>query len=106
MKKGQKAYNKLMFDLAMEYDTIDTIYTEAPERRNNWNLRDMVSEVQYILDFYNDPDSTFFESGHCDDEDERRQYRADCSKMRRFIRTYKDEALTMQCFEGHCSQYD
>lgn len=92
----------------MEYNTIGTEYTEAPERRNEWNLRDMVSEVQYTLDIYNDPDCIYWESAHDEDADEEviRQYREDISKMRRFIRTYKDEALTMQCFEGHCSRYD
>ena len=90
----------------MEYDTIDTIYTEAPERRNNWNLRDMVSEVQYILDFYHEPESVFYESAHSDDPEERRRYREDVAKMRKFIRTYEAEALTMKCTDGHCSKYD
>ena len=106
MKKGLKAYNNLMFHLAMEYDTIGTLYTERPDDRNQWNLRDMVSEVQYILDFYNEPNSVFYESGHSDNKEWRDQYKQDIAKMRRFIAKYKDEALTMQCYEGHCSKFD
>ena len=106
MAKGLKSYNKLMFHLAMEYDTIGTIYTENPEMRNNWNLRDMVSEVQYILDFYNEPDTVFSEMAESDDPEDRKRWRDDCSRMKRFIARYKDEALTMECTSGHCSKFD
>ena len=108
MKIGKKAYNKLMFHLGLEYDTIDTEYTERPERRSEWNLRDMVSEVQHVLDMYLDPKSTYYEKAHDpeDDENYKETYKKDISMMRAFIRKYKKEALTMDCNYGHCSIYD
>ena len=105
MKKGVKAYNNLMNGLAMEYNTIGTSFTEDPERRNNWNLRDMVSEVQYTLDIYTDPNCIYWQDAQ-DDEEYNKIYKGDIANMRKFIRTYKKEALTMQCTDGHCSKYD
>ena len=105
MKKGLKAYNKLMYRLSLEYNTIGTSFTEDPERRNNWNLRDMVSEVQYQLDIYTDENCIYWQDAQ-DDEEYKKIYKKDISEMRKFIRTYKNEALTMQCTNGHCSKYD
>ena len=42
-KRAINTYNKIMSDLGYEYNTIGTISTE------NWNLRDMVAECDYIL---------------------------------------------------------
>lgn len=106
MQKGLKAYNKLMFHLAMEYDTIGTVYSERPDDRNNWNLRDMVSEAQYILDIYLDSNCIYYECAHNGDKEEYNQWKNDVARIRRFIARYKDEALTMQCYEGHCSKFD
>jgi hypothetical protein len=107
MTKGVKAYNKLMFHLGMEYDTIGTKYTEDPERRSDWNLRDLVSEVQYWLDFYLDPNSSYYENAHDPDDDGYKEvYKKDISMMRAFIRRYKKEALNMDCNYVHVSKYD
>ena len=106
---AKERYNKLMFSLALEYLTIGTDYTDEPERRNKWNLRDIVSEVQYQLDRYKDPDCSYYQDAHDGSPDAKEYYkiwRSDIGKMERFINRYKDEALTMRCTEGHCSEFD
>lgn len=110
MDKSVKDYNKLMFHLCLEYLTIGTSYTEDPARLNYWNLRDLVSEVQYHLDVYKDPNCTYYNDAHNkfmpDHKEIYNQWRRDIGRMERFIKRYKDEALTMECYSGHCSKYD
>lgn len=105
-----KRYNKLMFHLCLEYLTIGTDFTENPKVKNNWNLRDLVSEVQYQLDMYNDTNSTIYQDAHETwyehHEELYKQWRRDIGRMQRFIDRYKDEALTMTCTESHCSKFD
>ena len=105
MQKGVKAYNRLMFHLAMEYNTIGTDYTESPEMRNEWNLRDMVAEVKYILDLYNDPDSQYYQDAQ-NDEEYFEVWKRDKHLMQQFISKYKNDAMKMSCNYGHCSRYD
>lgn len=110
MDKIIKRYNNLMYQLGYEYATIGTSDTEDPARRNQWNLRDMVSEVQYRLDFYMCDDCVYreeaYDTSRPDHKEYYKQYRNDLAKMKRFIKRFEAEALTMECFEGHCSKYD
>lgn len=110
MDKIIKRYNKLMFSLGYGYHTIGTSETEDPARLNNWNLRDMVSEVQFWLDFFQSDDCVYKEGTYVtsdpDYKERRNQYRNDLARMKRFIARYEAEALTMECYEGHCSKYD
>lgn len=104
-------YNKIMFDICREYDTIGTSYTECPESRNQWNLRDLVSEMQYTLDVYTDPNCMEYEDAHSETWDGKRspyfkEWQSLTRRMKRFIDKYKAEALTMECMECHCSRWD
>lgn len=105
-----KRYNNLMYSLGYEYHTIGTSDTDDPARINQWNLRDMVSEVQYWLDFFMSDDCVYREEAYDtslpDHKEKYSMYRNDIAKMKRFITRFEKEALTMECFEGHCSKYD
>lgn len=102
MDKIKERYNDLMYSLCLEHLTIGT---EFSENTADWNLRDMVAECDYQLGCY-------YEGGHCNeemrrgDEYERKAWRSETGKLRRFIKRYKDEALKMNCNGSHCSQYD
>ena len=106
-EKAIKRYNDIMWDLCREHLTIGTRLSENTE---NWNLRDMISEMQYTLDMYDSEDSIYWIDAHDPDQPgDREWYRVwynEKARMRRFINRYKDEALTMTCTEGHCSRYD
>lgn len=102
-----KQYNNLMNDLCREHLTIGTRFSENTE---NWNLRDMVSEVQYTLDLYDEPDTIYWDDAHDEtqpaDKPWYKQWLREKARMRRFISKYKAEALKMECTHSHCSKYD
>ena len=50
-----KRYNSIMEHIGYEHLTIGTSYSEETD---DWNLRDMVAEMDYVY-------STYFENGHC-----------------------------------------
>ena len=110
MDKIIKRYNNLMYSLGREHVTIGTEDTEEPESTNKWNLRDMVSEVQYWLDSWQSDDSIYREAAYDtslpDHKEVYSQYRNDLARMERFIARFENEALTMKCTEKHCSRYD
>lgn len=110
MDKIVKRYNDLMYSIGREHHTINTSDTEEPARLNNWNLRDMVSEVQFWLDFWQSDDCIYreyaYDTSLPDHKGLYNQYRNDIARMQRFIARFETEALTMECYEGHCSKYD
>lgn len=92
-----KSYNHLITDFGYEDKTI------APGTdRENWNLRDMVSEVEYIR-------STFYDKDHVNSklraEDEKDFYNR-TSRLRRFIRVYKPLIDNLVTHTSHNSKYD
>ena len=97
-----KRYNELMNDLCREHCTIGEQLSEGTEE---WTLRDMVAECDYEL-------STYYEDGHMNgdlrygDSDERKAWRSETSRLKRFIDKYAKAVKYMKCAEGHCSQYD
>ena len=107
MKTAVKRYNELMFDICHEHLTIGTRFSEDTE---DWNLRDLVSEMQYTLDIWNDPDCIAWQDAH--DETQPRDkpwyhnWYNEKKRMERFINRYKDEALGLECHAGHCSCWD
>ena len=105
--KAVKQYNDLMMDICHEHVTIGTRFSEGTE---NWNLRDMVSEVAYVLDLWNDSGSIAWLDAHDDSQPADRPWYKDWlnekARMKRFIDKYKDEAMEMECTEGHSSVYD
>lgn len=97
-----KRYNKLMSDLCYEHNTIGESYSEGTE---DWNLRDMVAECDYIL-------STFYEDGHSneslrwEDADGRREWQSYVGRLTRFINRFAPMTDGMTCTSKHCSKYD
>ena len=103
MESSIKRYNDIMCCLGYEHNTIETIYSENTE---GWNIREMVAECDYTL-------SCYFEEGHCNgdmrystDPEERKMWRSETGKLKRFIDAYKPFIDGVICVSGHCSQYD
>lgn len=127
IKVATKRYNDLMWDLGYEHNTIGTSLSEDTE---DWNLRDMVSECQYVLD-------CCYEDGHANSEGRYTDYlklseedmmskekiryvmrHNDAEKkmhehwlsmtrrLRNFIKKYEPYIKDMKCASGHCSCYD
>lgn len=103
MKTAINRYNDIMETIGHEHNTIGTKFSEGTD---NWNLRDMVAECDYTL-------STYYEDGHCngdmrysEDEKERKMWRSETGRLKRFINAYKPFMWGMKTTQGHCSQYD
>lgn len=103
IEKVTKRYNSMMFALCLEHVTIGTNYSEDTE---GWNLRDMVSEAQYWLDIYNDDGTASGDMRYSDDPEDRKAWRSESGKLKRFINAYKAYIGDMVCVAGHCSEYD
>lgn len=103
-----KQYNNLMFDIARDHLTIGT--KASQKETEGWNLRDMVSEVQYTLDIYEDPSCIYWEDAHDESQPPHRPWYKEWinnkARMKRFIDKYKDEALKLECTENHSSKFD
>ena len=112
VESAAKKYNEIMNCIGQEHKTIGTILSENssdnPVNIQNrlYTLRDMVAECDYILSLY-------YESGHgrndlrYGDELERKCWRSDVGKLKRFIAHY-EKYLTPEIgnVERHCSRYD
>lgn len=99
MTTAVKKYNDIMEMLCYEHNTIGTRLSEGTE---NWNLRDMVAECDYVL-------STYYEWGHCNHDlksEEPNEWKRETGYLRRFIKRYEPFVQDMICAEGHCSMYD
>lgn len=99
IKRAIRTYNNIMYDLGYEHNSIGTKYSEDTD---NWNLRDMVAECDYVL-------STFYEEGHCNESLRYSDYikwKSYTSRLKRFINNYNKYILDMKCESGHCSIYD
>lgn len=95
-------YNECMFAVCYEYSTINTNFSENTE---NWNIRDMVAECDYVL-------STYYEVGHANydmksgDIDERIAWQNETELLKAFIKDYEPFVVNTKCVAGHCSKYD
>ena len=92
-----------MGNIGYEHNQIGTHFSENTE---NWNLRDMVAECDYVL-------SSYYEDGHVngdmrysEDPSERKMWKSETGKLTRFIKAYEPFIDGLKCFEGHCSKYD
>lgn len=101
-----KWYNDIMYSVCRDEVCIGESHTATKD----WTLRDMVSEMQYVLNQYEDPDCIYYQDAHNETQPSHKpwykEWIADKSKMKRFINANKDEALKMECVESHCSKYD
>ena len=98
MKKSdyEKAVKK--FDeLISEY-----YYEISDEERKNWNLRDLVAEMDYCL-------FRFYEEGNANFEarkDDYGEWLSATRKMKRFIQRWLPKCNGMKPYEEHCSHYN
>lgn len=98
-EKALEKYNDLMFITGFDHCTIKTGFAEQTE---DWNLRDMVAEVDYVL-------SNFNEAGNsCHDlkEIDFKEWRSITGKLQRFINRYEKYIDGLKCHAAHCSRYD
>lgn len=102
MKTAIKKYNEIMMSIGYEHNQIGT---EFSEETDNWNLRDMVAEMDYTL-------STYYEEGHVnhdmqyDGSDWKKMRVSEIGKIKRFIKRYEPFIKNMECAEPHSSNYD
>lgn len=127
VEKATFEFNSIMLDYGWEHCTIGTSFSENTE---GWNLRDMVSEIQYHYD-------TCYESGNANEEGRYPDYwgiDGSCilskeeycralrhnnyekkmhedwlrktMRLRNFVRKYKNDIGELKCVTGHCSCWD
>ena len=103
IKTATQRYNDIMSCIGYEHNTINTRFSENTD---GWNLRDMVAECDYTL-------STYYEGGHCNAEmktssyiEERKMWKSETGKLKRFIEAYKPFIDELKCVTRHCSKYD
>lgn len=104
-------------------DLIDEVYDDESMRvggsnTKGWNLRDLVSEIQYHIDCHYEYGHTYYEALHEyeDYEPDDRHYREAIetrkdalqrlARFKRFVKTYEPFIKDMKCKERHCSKYD
>lgn len=93
-----------MLDLCADHLTIGI--PSYSEDTDGWNLRDMVAECDYLLSTYYDPGHTNYDMKDSDDEDERKAWRSETGKLKRFIAAYEQFIVEMSTTEDHGSKYD
>lgn len=105
IEKAKNRYNKLMFELCLEYLTIDTNYSEST---NDWNIRDMVAECDYQLGLYYEYGTTpYDELHHRYGTDDYKNALSITGKLKRFINTYSKFIDGVKCTQNHLSRkYD
>lgn len=95
-KYSLNKYNDMMIDLNHEAGVIGNGQNE------NWNLRDMVSEVEYLRSLY-------YSKGHDRNKlrsDDPATFNRQTNRLRYFIRTYKDHIDGLETTTKHNSKYD
>lgn len=104
MKEALKEYNDIMYEIDGEYHSIGTSFSES--YTVEWSLRDMVSELSYVL-------STYYEEGHANqlmqhsaDEDERKEWIKETNMIETFIAGHIRESKAMVCASNHSSKFD
>lgn len=108
IETARKRYNNIMYDLGLDHLTIweKGSKTEEGSEAKEWNLRDMVAEVDYQLGLYYEDGTLASEMRYSDYESERKAWRYESGKLQRFIKAYEPFIKDMKCAEAHCSKYD
>ena len=97
-EKAIKKYDELICDFYCEDDTIE----DNDEKRKNWNLRDLVAEMDYCLSWFYEEGNANFEAR----EDDYDEWLSATRKMKRFIQRWLPKCNDMKPYEMHCSYYD
>jgi hypothetical protein len=110
MKTAIKRYNDIMNSICREHNTIGERLSDGTE---NWNLRDMVSEMQYTFDLWNEPGSVAYDDAHDEFQPVRNgrrewyyNWQLEKARMKRFIEAYEPFIGDMECAISHCSRFD
>lgn len=94
-----KSYNQLMIDLGYQDKTIGLEFSGDTA---NWNIRDIVSEVEYIRSTYYDKDH---DNAKLRDEDPK-AFDKITWRLRYYIRKYKPFIEDVKATTKHNSKYD
>lgn len=89
-------YNEMMIELNHESGVI------GPGKNENWNLRDMVSEVEYLR-------STYYDNNHVNSKlrtENLKEFNRRTARLRYFIRAYRDHVNDLVVTQKHNSKYD
>lgn len=89
-------YNEMMIDLDHKAGVI------GDGQNENWNLRDMISEIEYLRSLY-------YTKGHDRNKLKTENpvlFNRQTSRLRHYIRTYKDHINDMEVTIKHNSKYD
>ena len=89
-------YNEMMIELDHESGVI------GPGKNENWNLRDMLSEVEYLR-------STYYDKNHVNSKlraEDLKEFNKRTARLRYFIRTYRDHVNDLVVTQKHNSKYD
>jgi hypothetical protein len=114
MKNAIKTYNGIMFHLCLEFLTIGTNFSE---NNADWNLRDMVAEMDYQLHHMLDETCSPYQDAHQEDQPTIKvgnriigeyfyDWQKSVARMRRFIAKYEDQVANLECSSKHCSRFD
>lgn len=87
-----------------KYDELIAVYYYeiSDEERKNWNLRDLVADMDYCL-------SRYYEEGNANYEarkDDYNKWLSSTRRMKRFIQKWLPKCSNMKPYEKHCSYYD
>lgn len=107
-EKARKRYNDLMYSLCLDHLTVWEVGSkeEVGSEAKGWNIRDMVAECDYQYGLYLEDGTVQGEMRYSDYESERKAWRSESGKLKRFIEAYKPYIDGIKCASGHCSQYD
>lgn len=97
-EKALPKFDELICDYYSGDDTVE----DNEEKRKNWNLRDLISEMDYCLSRYYEEGNSNFEA-RSNDYDE---WLSATRKMKRFIKKWLPKCNGMKPYEKHCSGYD
>ena len=108
METARKRYNNLMYELCLDHLVVGLPDSEMEKgsEAKGWNLRDMVAEADYQLGLYYESGTLSGEMRYSYYEDDRKAWRSESGKLKRFIDAYKPFIQDMKCVAGHCSKFD
>ena len=96
-------YNEIVNDLGLEHLAVDR---KSKFGTSKWNLRDMVSEIDYQYSTYKENGHFNNDCLHSSDRNERLHAMRECKRLKRFISKYSADTSKLKCYENHCSRFD
>ena len=97
--KAIEEYNAIMSAIGLEHNTIGTRESKGTE---NWNLRDMVAECNYMYNLYMDSSTVY---GQMYDNDYN-TWKGDSDMLYVFVGKYKGKISGIKASKIHYSIYD